>query len=181
MSMHNRQTHDRGIHTGCETCFCDVQAQSMNAQALEAVFAISQADIYAKQHSFDRASALLEAAEPPQRARAVCSCALQHMPALCALPCTGFRRIIRQPFSVARLACSWRLAPCKTACRAAAWTRQRHRSLARALQGGAVSKAPAVVQQNPLQIPVTATAELLGATQRNGILITAQLHSQCGM
>lgn len=45
---------------------CDLQAQSMDAPALEAVFSVCQADIYAKQHSFARAAALLEAAEGPQ-------------------------------------------------------------------------------------------------------------------
>ena len=45
---------------------CDLQAQRMDALALEAVFSVCQADIYAKQHSFARATALLDAAERPQ-------------------------------------------------------------------------------------------------------------------
>ncbi len=45
------------------TLFCYLQAQSVNAQALEAIFSVSLADIHAKQHSFNRAAALLEAAE----------------------------------------------------------------------------------------------------------------------
>ena len=44
---------------------CCLQAQSMGAQALEALFSISQADIHAKQHSFDRAAALLGPVEEP--------------------------------------------------------------------------------------------------------------------
>ena len=50
-----------------------MQAQSIEAQALEAIFSVSQADVYAKQHSFDRAAALLEAAKPPL----VCSSCMQ--------------------------------------------------------------------------------------------------------
>ena len=58
--------------TGCGSgvlvvCYrlCGLQAQSMDAQALEGVFSICQADIHAKQHSFDRAAALLDAAKIP--------------------------------------------------------------------------------------------------------------------
>ena len=52
---------------------CDLQAQSMDALAPAAVFSVCQADIYAKQHSFARATALLDAAEGP----AACSTSMQ--------------------------------------------------------------------------------------------------------
>jgi len=45
------------------TWLAHLQAQSINAQALEAIFSVSLADIHAKQHRFDRAVALLEAAQ----------------------------------------------------------------------------------------------------------------------
>lgn len=45
--------------------FSGLQAQSLGARALEALFSVYQADIYAKQHSFDRAAALLGAAQEP--------------------------------------------------------------------------------------------------------------------
>ena len=41
---------------------CPLQAQSIGAQAVEAMFAVRLADIHAKQHSFDRAVALLQRA-----------------------------------------------------------------------------------------------------------------------
>ena len=41
---------------------CPLQAQSIGAQAGEAMFAVRLADIHAKQHSFDRAAALLQCA-----------------------------------------------------------------------------------------------------------------------
>ena len=63
--MQSAAWHDGAVMTskGVKRCGVTPQAQSIEAQAVEALFAVCLADVHAKQHGFDRAAELLKSTE----------------------------------------------------------------------------------------------------------------------